>query len=354
MRDFVAGYCDSRFGESWHLSPDQSLLLRSGERTLPRQLQIWSIAGNNQLVHLPHGCSLFIYRAPALLPAEAHPENQGIRLVNLMDALVAVPSAFFMQQPLAARVALGMVEDTELVLRRPPPPPLLDGSHLSSRAGWQARSAQWPCGLREQHHRYHACRRLHGARSFAVRSAADNTASQPHRLPHVQRLRLNWAAMRESVIAAFPAPGALPADRAQVLRTSKIATWQTPITAVHRGIPRHGRDDRKGPQGRLGSGRRRSPATRRHGGQGLFRNLQARQGLHRQGVAATGKANRTTRAARGARCLVFARSSARGYKPACSSLGTRPDGATAKCSFEAPCTSPARQAAANACPSSSN
>lgn len=54
MRGFVAGYCDARFGEGWHLSPELSLLLRSGERTLPRQSQVWSAAGNNQLVQLPH------------------------------------------------------------------------------------------------------------------------------------------------------------------------------------------------------------------------------------------------------------------------------------------------------------
>ena len=124
MRDFVAGYCEDRFGESWHLSPDQSLLLRSGERSLPRQLQVWSSAGNNQLVSLPHACSLFIYRAPALLPAEPHAEDQGIRLVTLAAALTAVSAAFFIQQPLAARVALGMVDDTAELLQR-----LLDGSH---------------------------------------------------------------------------------------------------------------------------------------------------------------------------------------------------------------------------------
>jgi hypothetical protein len=86
MRDFVAGYCDDRFSQNWHLGPDQSLLLRSGERTLPRQLQIWTPAGNNQLVQLPHGCSLFIYRAPAVLPAKPHAEDKGIRLVHPPDA----------------------------------------------------------------------------------------------------------------------------------------------------------------------------------------------------------------------------------------------------------------------------
>jgi hypothetical protein len=123
MRDFVAGYCDGRFGEAWHLSPEQSLLLHSGERSLPRQLQIWSSDGNNQRVRLPHDCSLFLYRAPKLLSSRAESAEQGLRLVSLAAALVAVGPGFYCQQPIAARIALGMVDETELLQL------LLDGSH---------------------------------------------------------------------------------------------------------------------------------------------------------------------------------------------------------------------------------
>ena len=66
MREFVVGYLRKRFGEHWHLNPEQSLLLRSGDRTIPRQLQVWASAGTNQTVNLLHGSSLFIYRAPLL------------------------------------------------------------------------------------------------------------------------------------------------------------------------------------------------------------------------------------------------------------------------------------------------
>ena len=214
MRDFVAGYCESRFGENWHLSPELSLLLGSGERTLPRQLQIWSTAGNNQLVQLPHGCSLFIYRAPALLPAEPSAEDQGIRLVSLADALIAASPTFFVQQPLAARIALGMVDDTSALLQR-----LLDGSH-SVIAGRLAGAFR---AMGRADFANHITDTMRGA-GYTVQEVspfdappapllADRAAS-----PHAQRLRLNWAAMRESVAAAFPAPGPLPIDQAQVLK----------------------------------------------------------------------------------------------------------------------------------------
>ena len=124
MRDFISGYCENRFGADWHLSPEQSLLLRSGERSIPRQLQVWTTAGNNQIVPLPHGCSLFLYRAPMLLPAHSVAGEGGLRLVDLPSALVAVSQGFFVQQPMAARISLGLVTDAAELLQ-----PLLDGSH---------------------------------------------------------------------------------------------------------------------------------------------------------------------------------------------------------------------------------
>jgi Fic family protein len=214
MRDFVAGYCDDRFGKNWHLSPDQSLLLQSGERTLPRQLQIWATAGNNQPVQLPHGCSLFIYRAPAMLPSEPHAEHQGIRLVNLTDALIAVSPTFFIQQALAARIALRTVDDITPLLQQ-----LLDGSH-SVIAG------RLVGALRAVGRGNFADSIINTMRSvgYSVQEVSPFDAAPPSPLiagsvsPHVQRLRLNWENMRESVIAVFPRPGTLPTDQVQTLK----------------------------------------------------------------------------------------------------------------------------------------
>jgi hypothetical protein len=192
MRDFVVGYCNERFDQNWHLSPEQSLLLRTGERTLPRQLQVWATAGNNQLTLLPHGCSLFIYRAPAVLPSEAHAEHQDIRLVNLTDALVAVSPTFFARQALAARIALGMVDDTAPLLSQ-----LLDGSH-SVVAGRLAGA------LRAVGRGDFADSIIHTMRSvgYNIQEISPFDAAPTPLLagrsvsPHVQRLRLNWENIR--------------------------------------------------------------------------------------------------------------------------------------------------------------
>src|SRR5437879_1904504 len=58
MLEFVAGYGNERFGSDWHVSPEQSLIFRSGERITPKQIQIWSPEANNQPLPLPHDCSL--------------------------------------------------------------------------------------------------------------------------------------------------------------------------------------------------------------------------------------------------------------------------------------------------------
>ena len=50
--EFCARYCDERFGEQWHLSPEQSLFLH-GERTvIPDQLVVHSPKATNNDIKL--------------------------------------------------------------------------------------------------------------------------------------------------------------------------------------------------------------------------------------------------------------------------------------------------------------
>ncbi len=208
MRDFVVGYCNARFGTDWHLSPEQSLLLHSGERTLPLQLQIWAPEGNNQAVELPHGCSLFLYRSRSSLAAAESNEEQGLRLVDLPDALVAAGPGFFTQQPMAARIALGQIEDTAPLLER-----LLEGSH-SSIAG------RLVGAFRAVGNEAFASILINTMRSAGYAVQASSPFERPQNplpggrpeSPYVQRLRLTWEQMRPEVLAAFRgvAPSLVP------------------------------------------------------------------------------------------------------------------------------------------------
>jgi len=54
-----ARYCDERFGEQWHLSPEQSLFLH-GERTvIPDQLVVHSPKATNNDINLLFGTTLY-------------------------------------------------------------------------------------------------------------------------------------------------------------------------------------------------------------------------------------------------------------------------------------------------------
>jgi hypothetical protein len=209
VREFIAGYLTLRFGDRWHVNPEQSVLLRSGERTVPKQIQIWATEGANQTVELLQGCSLFIYKAGKLLPSSPVSGCGGLRLAELPAALVAASPTLFVRNPMAAQVALGSLPDASDLLRI-----LLDGPHPSIagrlagglRAIGRAALADEIVGaMRDAGHGVSEVT-LFEKPPLALRPG-DRSES-----PHVQRLRLMWAGMREHVIAAFPQTPGTPTD----------------------------------------------------------------------------------------------------------------------------------------------
>lgn len=214
-REFVTGYSNERFGNNWHLNPEQSLLFRSGERSIPKQLLIWARKGTNQSVPLPHGCSLFIYQTSRLLPSSPVQDCGGLRLVELPQALVAASPTFFLQNRLAAQVGLASISDASDIARA-----LLAGGH-SSVAGRLA-------GAFRAIGRTAIADEILGAMRGAGYAVAEaNPFEKPlaarlpggrSESPYVHRLRLMWAAMREAVIDAFPASKGAPTDIDALLR----------------------------------------------------------------------------------------------------------------------------------------
>ena len=59
FREFCVRYCEHRFGESWHLSAEQVLLLHAGASAIPRQVVVYSLQASHHLVELPFDTSLF-------------------------------------------------------------------------------------------------------------------------------------------------------------------------------------------------------------------------------------------------------------------------------------------------------
>jgi hypothetical protein len=127
---FCALYCDSRFENSWHLSPEQSLLLHAEDTVVPSQVVIYSPKGANNTIQLLFGMSLYDLKQPQMPPSEELMVKEGLRLFTPAASLTRIPESFFSRHPVEVQVVLAGIKDSSEVLPR-----LLDGGHSASRAG---------------------------------------------------------------------------------------------------------------------------------------------------------------------------------------------------------------------------
>ncbi len=212
--EFCARYCQERFGDEWHLSPEQSLLLHAENTVIPTQVVIYTSRGTNNVVKLPFGTSIYDLKQAEMPPAADVVVRDGLRLYSPAAALVKVPEAFFNRFPIESQVALTSIGDASDVLRR-----LLDGGH-SVVAGRLA-------GAFRRIGRADVADEIVAAMKpadFTIREtdpfAPQQTFGtlQPATAPIVGRMQAMWLAMREPVIAVFPKAPGLPKDRGDYLK----------------------------------------------------------------------------------------------------------------------------------------
>lgn len=204
---FSAAYLEERFGESWCLSPEQSLSLHGGNWMVPRQLVVRSPKARNKVTRLPHGTSLLDLRAA--LPAKGdREEKDGLRIFPLESALIACSPNYFSAHSTDARAALLMVRDASGILAR-----LLEGGH-STIAGRLA-GAFRNCGRDRIADDIVKTMTAAGydvreSDPFRDRPALALPAREPS--PFVNRIRLLWQKMREPVVGRFPKGPGLARD----------------------------------------------------------------------------------------------------------------------------------------------
>ncbi len=196
---FCAGYLRARFGERWCLSPEQSLALHAGNRTVPNQLLVRAPKGRNRVSALLHGTSLLEVRAAMPDPADVV-ERDGMRAFGLPAALVACPARFFSRNTVEARTALALVPDASDVLRR-----LLDGGH-STVAGRLAAAFR---GIGRERIANDIVDTMRAAEfSVRERSPFETRPAIVHvrrgASPVVHRMRLMWDTMRGRIPDRFP------------------------------------------------------------------------------------------------------------------------------------------------------
>src|SRR5690606_18500260 len=112
---FCARYLTERYGDTYCISAEQSLLIHSGNQTIPQQLIIRATKGTNSSTELLHGTSLFTMKST--LPERAEIiEHQGIRMLTLASALVNCSHTLFTRNSTDVRTALAMIPDASEIL----------------------------------------------------------------------------------------------------------------------------------------------------------------------------------------------------------------------------------------------
>lgn len=208
LNHFIREYCNQRFGDTWHVSPEYSILLHVGNTISPKQAVVYSGRATNSVLDLPDGCSLLDYkRKEDLVPASRVQTISGIRVMPISLALIRVPEAFFKNFSRDAHIALHQLEPSELIRD------LVEGGH-SGIAGRLAGA------LRTIGRVEFADEIISTMRSVGYSVVETNPFLNPlpelhferAQSPYVLRMRLMWDEMRETVLAAFPAEPGIPRD----------------------------------------------------------------------------------------------------------------------------------------------
>ena len=212
--EFCARYCETRFGDDWLLSPEQSLLLHAGHAAIPRQLVVHSPKGKNNTLALPFDTSLYDLKQPRALPAEARTELDGLRLYSISAALVKAPPAFYRRFPAETQAALAQLRHPDLLLRR-----LLDDGHPVAAGRLAGVFRRLDDGAFADQ-----IKAAMAAAGYEVRETDPFDAAQQFTrfatpaTPIEARLRSLWSGFRNAALETMPPAPGLPEQPADYLR----------------------------------------------------------------------------------------------------------------------------------------
>ena len=210
--DFASAYINSRFGDNWCLSPEQSLFLHSGNKTVPAQLIVRSPKASNNKIDLIHGTSFFDIKLE-IPKKETRIIVDGIQLYSLEAALIAVNADFFRSNPVDARICLSIIKDSSQVLSL-----LLAGEHsvIAGRIAGAFRN------IGKDKIADDIISTMKSA-DFIVREEDPfqkkvfNMFTTRDVSPYANRIKLMWENMREIVVDNFPKSPGLPKDTEKYL-----------------------------------------------------------------------------------------------------------------------------------------
>lgn len=199
--DFVRAYLTERFGDTWSLSPEQSLLIHAGQWRVPEQLIVRSPEAGGNVTRLLHGTTLFDFRIAGAQGGDLQVVD-GLRLYAPEAALIAAGAGVYTTSPTELRTVIASRRDPGPLLER-----LLNGGH-SVIAGRIA-GAYRNIGRDREADEILAAMKAAG---YDVREVDPFEGRLPGYVyrrdesPYAQRIRLMWETMRGEVIARFPSP----------------------------------------------------------------------------------------------------------------------------------------------------
>jgi hypothetical protein len=201
---FVSGYLGKRFGKRYCLNPEASLLLHTGNTTVPRQVTCVTVDSGTSKVDLPFGNSLLVYPDKKRVP-KARMEVQGLQVWPVAEALCLAGPSFFINNPREAEIALATIRSASELL-----PTLLAGDKMVTAAGRLAAAFEFVKRPDEAE----LIRRAFAKSRITLKSVNPFELAEPtispskERSPYVLRLRSMWAGWRQDIINVFPpAPG---------------------------------------------------------------------------------------------------------------------------------------------------
>ena len=210
---FCAKYLDDRYGNTYCISPEQSLQIHSGNWTVPQQLIIRSTQGVNSQTPLAHGTSLFSIKSSLINSAEVQ-EIRGIRMLTLPSSLIYCSPSLFIRSATDIRTALTMISNSSEILKI-----LLNGGR-STVAGRLAGAFR---NVGQDRVADDIVRTMKTA-GYDVRETDPFETktlialSSKEKSPYVNRIKLLWHSMREIIIKHFPKVPELPKDHAKYMK----------------------------------------------------------------------------------------------------------------------------------------
>ena len=197
---FVSGYLGKRFGKRYCLNPEASLMLHTGNTTVPRQVTCVTIDSSTAKVDLPFDTSLLVYPEKNRVPS-ARVDVRGLQVWPVPEALCLVGPAFFVNHPREAEIALATIRHASELL-----PTLLAGDKMVTAAGRLAAAFEFVKRPDEAENILKAFAKfkitLKLVNPFEL--AEPTIAPSKERSPYVLRLRSMWAGWRQDVINVFP------------------------------------------------------------------------------------------------------------------------------------------------------